>query len=230
MGFFKDSFAMFTNHSLPFKYHTQETDDVYTFHFEKPEKLKYEAGQYGLFKINHEVLKNKTKPFTISSSPNEDTISITTRIGDPPSPYKRALMNLHTTHSLSFKGPVGSLNETKSSEHIYIAGGMGITPFRSMLKDASISGSQTDITLIYFTNDTEPVFKEELDAFQKNGLVSVFYKNYDDFKTLETYLSEKSGSEYLIAGSEQFVNSTLSFLISKGVQKKQIKKDILYGY
>ncbi|MFD2829119.1 FAD-dependent oxidoreductase [Corticicoccus populi] len=230
MGFFRDSMAMFTNYSLPFKYRTQETEDIHTFHFEKPADFSYEAGQYGLFKINHEVLKNKTKPFTISSSPDEDTLSITTRVGSKPSPYKRALMNLNVNHSLSLKGPIGTFNETPATGQIFIAGGMGITPFRAMIKSAAFNKVPSKITLIYFTDDEEPLFKDELESYEKDGFVTLHIKTYDRFSELDQYISDDGSARYLVAGPDQFVTSTFTQLISKGIKKKHIKKDVFYGY
>jgi predicted ferric reductase len=129
-----------------------EGTDVMSFRFSKKEKqqqgiennkqssfLDYTAGQYAFFDIGgvHNDPKGPIRHFTISSSPTEDFIMITTRIRD--SPYKKRLSSLEEGTIVKVRGPQGKfiLHDDYSKPAVFLSGGIGVTPFRSMIKYAS---------------------------------------------------------------------------------------------
>lgn len=93
MTFFQDVFSVFKKRELFFQQSYKESDDIYSFLFEKEHDVTWKAGQYGLFSITHKKVKNPTKPFSIASAPTENVIKITTRISNNPSDFKKACSN-----------------------------------------------------------------------------------------------------------------------------------------
>ncbi len=91
-------------------------------------------------RITHKKIKNGTKPFTLASAPTEKVVKITTRISNDPSEFKKALLELKQGMTISMSGPVGSFYLKDNSPTLLIAGGIGITPFRSIIKQLEMKG------------------------------------------------------------------------------------------
>lgn len=94
MSFFKDMIAVFKKRELLLLERYEEAEGVYTFLFEKPDDLTWEAGQHGLFTITHKKIKNATRPFTVASAPAENVVKLTMRIKDNPSDFKQEMLEL----------------------------------------------------------------------------------------------------------------------------------------
>lgn len=95
MSFLQDVFGIFKKRELKFVERRKETEDVYTFLFEKEEGVTWKAGQHGLFCIIHKKLKNSVKPFSIASAPSENYIQITLGgFHENPSEFKQAMLEL----------------------------------------------------------------------------------------------------------------------------------------
>ncbi len=144
--------------------------------FWQPEKsVTYRPGQYfniTIPKLIHPDDRGGTRDFSLSSSPTEgDLIRITTRIR-PDSAFKMTLDTLKIGDTITGEGPNGSyiLDEQRQGEHVLIAGGIGITPFRSMIK-YNIDKKLTDIKLhlIYSNSFPEEItFRDELVEWDKS--------------------------------------------------------------
>jgi glycine betaine catabolism B len=147
--------------------------DVVSFKFSKDnddqinnKTLNYNAGQFAFFDIG-EVYNDPKGPirhFTISSSPTENFIMLTTRIRD--SPYKKRLSTLEKGAKVSFRGPEGQfvLHQDYSKYTVFISGGIGVTPFRSMIKYAT--DMQLPLPIIMFDSNRDRnniLFKKEFD-------------------------------------------------------------------
>ena len=88
----------------------------------------------------------RTRPFTLASAPAEKVVKITTRISNDPSEFKKALLELKQGMKISMSGPVGSFYLKDNSPTLLIAGGIGITPFRSIVKQIEIEGNSIETT------------------------------------------------------------------------------------
>ena len=106
---------------------------------DKKTLLNYTAGQFAFFDIGgvYNDPKGPIRHFTISSSPTENFIMFSTRIRD--SPYKKRLSSLEEGTKVKLRGPEGQfiLHEDYSKPAVFLSGGIGVTPFRSMLKYAT---------------------------------------------------------------------------------------------
>jgi glycine betaine catabolism B len=150
-----------------------EDTDVMSFKFDKNDEnklslLDYTAGQFAFFDIG-EVYNDPKGPirhFTISSSPTENFIMFTTRIRD--SPYKKRLVTLEKDAKVKVRGPEGQfvLHQDYTKSAIFLSGGIGVTPFRSMVKYAT--DKQLPIKIIMFDsnrNRNNILFKKEFDEW-----------------------------------------------------------------
>jgi ferredoxin-NADP reductase/nitrite reductase/ring-hydroxylating ferredoxin subunit len=141
--------------------------------------FNYTAGQYAYFDIGgvNNDSKGPIRHFTISSSPTEDFIMITTRIRD--SPYKQRLLSLQDGVKVKVRGPEGEfvLHEDYSKSAIFLSGGIGVTPFRGMIKYAT--DKQLPIKIIMFDsnrNERNIIFKDEFDKWaNKNKNLKIVY-------------------------------------------------------
>lgn len=233
MGFFQDMIAVFKKRQLVFIESYKESDDVYTFVFEKEKNLTWEAGQHGLFSITHKKVKNPTKPFTIAAAPSENVLKLTMKINDKPSDFKKAMLELKQGMTIGMSGPLGSFNVNDDRPTVLIAGGIGITPFRSIVKkiEAEGKGNKKPIHLLYMDSEKSYLFKDEIDA--NNASISTTYLDSRDNLHQEinklANLYQNNG-QYLIAGPKSMVDSISSYLQNNSISKKNIKKDAFYGY
>ncbi|RXZ77805.1 FAD-dependent oxidoreductase [Paenibacillaceae bacterium] len=235
MSFFQDVFSIFKKRELLFLESHKESEDVYSFLFEKEKDLTWKAGQYGLFSITHMTIKNSTKPFSMASAPTENIVKITTRISDNPSDFKKAILELKQGMKVKMSGPVGSFSLQDNSPSLLIAGGIGITPFRSILKqiEAEGNGDEKQIKLLYFDSKKSYIYKDELDEVANNISISITYLDSRDdlHQEIDTFNAlYKNNGKYFIAGPKSMVDSISGYLKNNNVSKRNIKKDAFFGY
>jgi len=166
-----------------------EGTDVMSFKFNKYNNedqienttllLDYTAGQFAFFDIG-EVYNDPKGPirhFTISSSPTENFIMFSTRIRD--SPYKKRLAALERGTKVRVRGPEGQfvLHQDYTKPAVFLSGGIGVTPFRSMIKYAT--DIQLPIKIIMFDsnrNRNNILFKKEFDEWARiNKNLKIIY-------------------------------------------------------
>ncbi len=132
-----------------------EARSTKSFFWQAEKAVSYIPGQYFYFtlpKLNYPDPRGATRHFTLSSSPTEGvTLRNTTRIREE-SGFKKSLSELPVGSEIQGEGPNGTfiLDEKEPGPHIFIAGGIGITPFRSMIKYASDKNLTIPIYLFKF--------------------------------------------------------------------------------
>jgi ferredoxin-NADP reductase/nitrite reductase/ring-hydroxylating ferredoxin subunit len=156
-----------------------EGTDVMSFKFSKQNDqlenkivFDYTAGQFAFFDIGevYDDPKGPIRHFTISSSPTEKFIMFSTRMRD--SPYKKRLSTLEEGAKVKVRGPEGKfvLHEDYSIPAVFLSGGIGVTPFRSMIKYATDKQLPTRITMFDSNRDRSNVlFKKEFDDCAGNN-------------------------------------------------------------
>jgi len=150
-----------------------EAKGTHSFFWQADKNFTYLPGQYLYYtfpELNYPDPRGSTRHFTISSSPTENEIRLTTRIRDE-SGFKKTLNEIKVGSTLLGEGPNGTfiLDENEKGNHVLIAGGIGITPFRSFIK-YNIDNKLTDIKLSLIYSNTIPeeiTFKKELDIWAK---------------------------------------------------------------
>lgn len=146
----------------------EEAKDTKSFFFEGSKDITWLPGQYYYFTIpnlSYPDPRGPTRHFTISASPTEGpTLRLTTRVRSD-SGFKQSLNELPLNTVIEGEGPNGTfiLDENESGNHVFLAGGIGITPFRSFIK-YNIDKGLVDISLHLICANSTP---EEI-AFRKD--------------------------------------------------------------
>ena len=154
-----------------------ETQDVMSFMFSSDAPLKWQAGQFLRYSLPHPDPDDRgvTRYFTIASAPVEGHVMLTTRFASrQSSSFKRALRQLPVGAAIEVSEPDGAfVVGDPGDEHVFIAGGIGVTPFRAILLDLDQLELPIKATLLYANRTSDFVYKAEMDrlAARHPGLV-----------------------------------------------------------
>lgn len=202
----------------------QDFGDYFSLILEKSNGFNFYPGQY----LDYELNKD-TRAFTIAASPTENFLSLTTKKGS--SEFKKALLKLKIEDNITTSHPAGTFILDESSPAVFIAGGIGITPFRSMIKYTLDQKLKTKIKLIYSNSDENFIFKDELETWQKQLNLNIIYHN--STKLGELVLDSSfvtSEAIYYLAGPPKMVASFEKILLDLGVDQTNIRYDNFDGY
>lgn len=214
----------------------RKTDNKHCFSliFEKPTSFNFYPGQYLDLKLPVNDPNGDTRAFTISSSPTEEFLMVTPKKGI--SPFKKFLENLKAGDSVESSHPAGTFTLDESSSAFFFAGGIGITPFRSIIKYCLDQEISTTITLIYSNSDNDFLFKEELENWKKNlPNLSIIYHNSNlnghlNKAKLYTAVGSLVNNIFYLAGAHSFVNDMEKILLELGIDETNIRYDRFDGY
>src|SRR3989344_5567575 len=222
--------------------------DTIALYFTKTEGFSYVAGQFLRLTLIH---MQETDPrgnfryFSIASAPFENEVCIATRLRD--TAFKHALENVPSDYEVEIQGPFGKfiLDDTESVPAVFLAGGIGITPFRSMLAQGIQTGLQRQIFLFYANKKMEDAaFFTEISIWAKMNSNFIFIPimtqedntswqgeiGHITENTLRKYLQEVKRYVYYIAGPPEMVSSIKEVLAPLGTQENQIKVENFTGY
>ena len=161
---------------LSFIEKVQNTADCFSFFFDSPDPVIFKAGQHTNFTLPHDNPDDRgiNRYFTIASAPHEEQIMITTRMAqEQPSTFKKALMSMERGQEITVLPPQGEfIIEDYSKSYVFFAGGIGITPFRSILVDLDYIKKikEMEMFLLYSNKNNDIVFKDELDLLANRNL------------------------------------------------------------
>ena len=148
----------------------KEAEDIVTFVFEPEKSIKWKAGQYLIYSLPHENpdIRGKMRFFTISSPPFEKNPSITTKIINKASSFKKALDNLSLGQTIEAKGPDGDfVIEDLNKKYVFIAKGVGISAFIPILKQLIYEKRKINALLLYINKTKDIAFKKDLEEIAK---------------------------------------------------------------
>jgi len=214
----------------------EETKGVRTFIFEPEQPIDWQPGQYMHYVLDHANADDRgtERWFTIASAPFEKHIQITTRFdGEIESSFKKAMDAMEPGDSIEADGPKGSfILQEGEHHHVFIAGGIGITPYRSMIVQLAHDKQQPRIDLLYANKDDNFVFKEELEGLQainSDFKILEFVDKRIAEPDLEKYFSDKSAVFYL-SGPRSMVESYEHLFADRGIEKTAVMTDYFPGY
>ena len=189
----------------------------------------------------------RARTFSIVSAPHQNELVIATRMRD--TAFKRVLKGMAAGGRVNLRGPAGmfTLDPADSRPAVFLAGGIGVTPFMSMLRDAAHSKLQRDLWLFYSNRRPEDAaFLDELAAVSKGSPRCHFVgtmvemgkssrswdgeRGFLDRAMLERHLSDLAANVYYVAGPPGLVGAMQKMLISAGVAEGAIHTDEFFGY
>ena len=210
-------------------------EDTVSFNFEKPAHFEYQSGQFIELFLEHNP--GVAYPFTLSSFPGEPYLTITTRMWSQ-SKFKIWLETLVPGQMVTMTGPWGNfvLEEGTENLSIFLAGGIGITPFRSMVKEA-IDSEKNLPSSIFHSNKfsrTTP-FKKEFEALLNRGVQLYYLMTQEGSERLSfAYINSKENitrdSRFYISGAPVFIDTLADDLVANGIKEKMIRVDSFSGY
>lgn len=221
---------------LKVKAQKKENKDSFSLILEKPIGFDFYPGQYLDVELPVDDPQGKTRIFSISSSPSEDFIMLTYKLGI--TPYKKAFQNLKAGDIISTSHPAGTVIIDDSSPAVMLSGGIGIAPHRSMIKWAVDRNLNLPITLIYSNSDQDFIFKKELDQWQKiYSNLKIHYLVTDrDGRLTEQKLQKLYPKPYsltpifYLAGPPGLVDDFEIILLNLGIDPTNIRTDRFDGY
>lgn len=220
------------------------TDSIATYHFRTTRPVQYLAGQFIELTIPHDNPDERGTRhwFTLSSSPSETHLSITTRFATQhDSSYKHALRALKPGTELLASDPMGDfvLPINPATPLVFIAGGVGITPIRSMVKWLHDNKERRNIQLLYAAKEPEDFIFHDL--FTAYGLTPTYIARHapDTWngerdtltaaRILELAQSD-TNTLFYISGPEPMVEHLTKDLANLNINPLRIVSDYFPGY
>lgn len=231
------------NYRLKLNHKEEIAQDTFAFYFDKTGTgFSYTAGQFVTVTIpdlNAADGKGNERHYSIANTPAENNL-VEIIIRKSVSDFSKCILSLPIGSELLFDTPRGEITSDKISESpftpVFIAGGTGITPVRSILKDFDIKGTQKEIVLFYANRSVESaVFFEELKElankkknfkfipiFEKETEMKNSEKGYFSDVVLKKNIKDFSNHIFYITGPPMMLSETIKVLVSSGVPEDKI--------
>jgi ferredoxin-NADP reductase len=221
--------------------------DTYEFVFAMNHAWQWLAGQYLELTLPHHKVDQRgvRRCFTVSSAPSEGKLKLGIKFPDKPSSFKQKLLDLQLGERINGGKAEGDfvLPRDASAPMLWLAGGIGVTPFRSMLKDLASRGEKRQIVLLYANRSGADIaYRELLTEMEQQGVAKVCYlvaqpeegESYDgvmiDRATIERLAPAWSKSLVYISGPSAMVSALQATLKQMGLPGSRIKTDYFSGF
>ncbi|GCB05226.1 ferredoxin--NADP reductase [Ralstonia sp. SET104] len=231
--------------------HRRVAEGTMAFHLEKPAGFEFRPGQaMELILPGQHADANSSDVrhvFSIVSAPHEDELIIATRMRD--SVFKRTLGNLPISTEVQIDGPFGSLTLHKNTARagVLIAGGIGVTPFMSILRDATKLQIPQDLLLLYSNRRPEDAaFLTELQQLEKqNPRFRLMATMTDMEHSAQSWdgVTRKMDSAWIkhaiegladpifyVSGPPAMVEAMRQTLVAAGMDEDNVRSEEFYGY
>ena len=229
---------------------TQVAEGTMAFHFAKPSGFDFKAGQFAIWTLPDPPetdAEGNRRTFTIASAPYEDQLMFVTRMRD--TAFKRSLKSVAMGAEISIAGPMGSFTLHRDSVRpaVLLAGGIGITPFFSIVKQASHDGLPQSLHLFYSNHRPEDTpFLDILQALEKTNQSFHLIATMTDLppsqsrwagetgfinkEMLARYVRDLQAPIYYIAGPPAMVASMQEMLVTSGIDEDSLRMEGFAGY
>ncbi len=226
-----------------------ETASVMSFVFDLAgQPLEYLPGQHLTYVLDALAFpdeRGNRRHFTISSAPSESGIVMfTTRMRG--SGFKETLRHAPVGYELACETPRGRfvLPDEEPRRHVFVAGGIGVTPYRSILRQAADAGRGVDAVMLYHSRSREEiVFRQELEAICRalTGLTLVHVLDEPqagwtgeagrpDEARIRRWVADPGGSLFWVSGPPPFVLAYMELLKRIGVKAGSVRTEGFAGY
>ena len=232
--------------SVVFDHSEPQATNIISFWFKPDKPVDYTAGQFIEIRLPHDNAdkRGNKRWFTLSSSPSEELIAITTKFAaENGSSFKETLRNLKPGVEVEISQPMGDfvLPKDPSIPLVFVAGGIGCTPMRSMIRWLLDNDEQRAIQLLYSVNTLEEVaFKDLFKSYKLD--MQIIPNNppanweapsgrLDAAKILQIIGNDGlENKQFYISGPEPMIEALENGLKSADISKKHLISDFFPGY
>jgi len=221
------------------------------FVFNPGKRLAYQPGQYMEWTLPHSHIDDRgnRRYFTLASSPTEPTLRLGVKFHEPSSSYKKAMLTMTDKTSIVASQVAGDFVLPKDPKRklVFIAGGIGVTPFRSMVKYLIDKHEQRDVIVLYAASNAQDIAYRSVfeQARQELGIATTYVltrpnpaqpleayqrAGYVDDNVIRTTIPDYPSRIFYISGSHQMVAVTQNALGKLGIPKSHVKVDHFPGY
>ncbi|CAN5397570.1 hypothetical protein BH09PAT4_BH09PAT4_00330 [soil metagenome] len=223
------------------------SDRVYNYIFQPDRKFSFLPGQYMEWTLAGVPYDNRgnRRTFTIASSPTESEVHLGLKYHEPASTYKAAFQEMKPGDIVYASQLAGNFTlEGDSKQKLaFIAGGIGITPFRSMIKYLTDKNIASDVMLLYIVSDPQEfAYLEQFRAAAQLGVKTIpivtnasyssanFVTANVNPELIARLIPDYSERKFYISGPNLLVDASKAYLKSLGVASSKIKTDHFSGY
>ncbi len=219
--------------SLQLKKINTETSTTNSLVFAVSENVIFSAGQY--LNISIPDFASHSKAYTIASIPSDKDIVLTVK---KQGTFSSALLNLQIGAEVIAEGPEGYFFENFSATKptVFIAGGIGITPFMSIIRQQVKSDTDLNKLMVMYSNKTKAdiVFYDELEKIKSENKIKqvinfLTQENVTGFESgrinveaIKKQVADYKNQNYYLCGSIGFVNSMWKMIGDLGVSEESI--------
>lgn len=235
---------------LRLKEKIEHSSSMHDFVFTPDQKLAFFPGQYLEWTLPHHSCDSRgnRRYFTVASSPTESEIRLGVKIPhDTASTFKQALLSLKKNEELVAGQLAGDfiLPEDSNKKLVFIAGGIGVTPFRSMIKFLTDTKQKRDIVLLYAASDpSEFMYQDVFAAAIKNSVTTHYVITHQDevpsgwsgqvgritAEMIKKLIPDFQQRAYYLSGPQAMVKAYESILATLGVPRSQVVTDYFPGF
>jgi ferredoxin-NADP reductase/Na+-translocating ferredoxin:NAD+ oxidoreductase RnfD subunit len=224
----------------------QSGADTYDFVFRSPRRLAFQAGQYleWTLGVDHPDSRGNRRYFTVASAPTEDAVRLGVKFYPASSAFKRTLVAMSPGDAIHGTQVAGDFTLPADPEVklAFLAGGIGITPFRSMLQYL-LDRNEARPVIVLYGNETrgDIAYRNVLDAAERKlGIPTVYavakgateeqYAGYIDARLVRAAIPDFSERTFYISGPQAMVKVLRHTLQRMGVRRSRIKVDFFPGF
>lgn len=237
-------------YQIKLKRREEVAEGTVAFFFQKPEGFQFKAGQFLRFNLidpPETDAEGDLRTFSIASAPHEEDLMFATRMRD--TAFKRVIKSMPPGSEIEAKGPYGrmTLHEDAARPAVFLTGGIGITPFRSIALDAAHRGAAHRLSLFYSNRRPDDAAflreLEHLEAINPNYRFIATMTSaagskvpwtgetgYINAEMLARFIDDLKTPVYYVAGPGGLVIAMQKMLTDAGVNETDIRAEEFAGY
>lgn len=217
------------------------------FHFSKPDGFDFRAGQfadYTLIDPPETDAEGNTRGFSLVQAPFEPDLVAATRMRD--TAFKRVLRDLPIGTEVKLDAPYGdfTLHKTESTPAVFIIGGIGVTPVRSMIAQATRDRTRHTITLLHSSRTPAQLpLRSDFERLARDNQNFTYIMTVDsptdgwqgerghvDAALVRKYVPDLTKPIYYLSGPEGMVKAMRKLLVELKVNEDNIRTEEFAGY
>lgn len=221
----------------------EEAPNIYSYYFTPEKPLRYLPGQFIELALPHDSPDERgiRRWFTLTSIESDNELRITTNLSEQSSSLKQHIRSLKTGDTIDISEPMGDfvLPRDASISLVFVAGGMGVTPFVSMFRYLTEIGEHRDIRFLYAVHSEDDIiFQDVFDAANIHATVVVSEpseawggeRGHLSAEHILKLAEPAPESLLYLTGPEPMIEELQKDLLAQGIPDNRLVTDFFHGY